>query len=180
MDITYYLIKMIKKLSIFPAIAIFVAFSCNNSTKKNSVPAQGEVSHEVAYKSYGAQHSGNNSSTPGEMFEIYNSLKPGDTVDVSFKSTVKSVCKNKGCWMTVDLTEDEEVMVKFKDYGFFVPKDIEEKEVIVKGKAFVAEVSVEEQQHYAEDNGQTEAEVAAIKEPKRTLSFLADGVLIKE
>lgn len=82
--------------------------------------------------------------------------------------------------MTLDLPQEEDVMVKFKDYEFFVPKDIEEKEVIVKGKAFVAEVSVDEQRHYAEDNGQTAEEVAEITEPKRTLSFLADGVLIKE
>ena len=71
-------------------------------------------------------------------------------------------------------------MVKFKDYGFFVPKDIEEKEVVIHGKAFVAEVSVEEQRHYAEDNGKSEAEIAEITLPKRTLSFLADGVLIKK
>ena len=82
--------------------------------------------------------------------------------------------------MTLDLPQEEDVMVKFKDYGFFVPKDIDNKEVVVKGKAYVTEVSVEEQRHYAEDNGKTEDEVAAITKPKRTLSFLAEGVRIKK
>ena len=114
------------------------------------------------------------------MEERFKNLKPGDTIEVSFKTKVNSVCKNKGCWMTLDLPQEEDVMVKFKDYGFFVPKDIEEKEVVVNGKAYVTEVSVDEQRHYAEDKGQSADEIAAITQPKRTLSFLADGVLIKE
>jgi len=52
--------------------------------------------------------------------------------------------------------------------------------VLIHGKAYIAEVSVEEQQHYAEDNGKSEAEVAEITQPKRTLSFIADGVRIKK
>jgi hypothetical protein len=71
-------------------------------------------------------------------------------------------------------------MVKFKDYGFFMPKNIAGKEVIVNGKAFVSEVSVEEQRHYAEDAGKSEDEIAAITEVKRTYTFEADGVLLKE
>lgn len=82
--------------------------------------------------------------------------------------------------MTLNLPKDEDVMVKFRDYDFFVPKDIEEKEVVVSGKAYVTQVSVEEQQHLAEDNGKTEKEIAQITQPKRTLSFLADGVQIKK
>ena len=69
-------------------------------------------------------------------------------------------------------------MVKFKDYGFFMPKDIAGKEVIINGKAYVEEVSVDEQRHYAEDAGKTKEEIAKITEPKRTFSFEADGVLI--
>ena len=114
------------------------------------------------------------------MEEKFSNLKDGDTIEVSFKTTVNSVCKGKGCWMTLDLPQEEDVMVKFKDYGFFVPMDIEEKEVVVNGKAFVAEVSVEEQQHYAEDKGDSPEKIAAITQPKRTLTFLADGVLIKD
>ncbi len=165
-----------KYLSILSLIAILSLSSCKNAEEKNSV----QPSEDLAYNTYGEEISAENSLSSSEMEERYQNLKPGDTVQVSFKTKVNTVCKNKGCWMTLDLPEEEDVMVKFKDYGFFVPKDIEEKEVVVNGKAYVAEVSVEEQRHYAEYNGQSAEEVAAITEPKKTLSFLADGVLIKE
>ncbi|MBT4917946.1 MAG: DUF4920 domain-containing protein, partial [Flavobacteriaceae bacterium] len=74
----------------------------------------------------------------------------------------------------------EEAMVKFKDYGFFMPKNIADKEVIVNGKAFVSEVSIEEQRHYAEDAGKSDEEIAAITQVKKTLSLEADGVLLIE
>ena len=41
-------------------------------------------------------------------------------------------------------------------------------------------MSVDEQRHYAEDKGATKEEIEVITEPKRTFSFLADGVLLVE
>ena len=116
----------------------------------------------------------------GQMQQNYRDLKPGDTVEVGFKANVNSVCKSKGCWMKVALDKDTEVMVKFKDYAFFVPKDIEGKMVTVSGLAYVEEISVEEQRHYAKDAGCTPEEIKAIVKPKNTLSFLADGVKFKK
>ena len=63
---------------------------------------------------------------------------------------------------------------------FFMPKNIADKEVIVNGKAFVSEVSIEEQRHYAVDAGKSEDEIAKIIEVKKTLSLEADGVLLIE
>lgn len=163
-----------------PVMVFLTIISCKNVDKENVEETQ-EISSELAYNSYGEEIMATNILTAAQMEERFEALQPGDTIVVSFKTTVNSVCKNKGCWMILDLPGDEEdVMVKFKDYGFFVPKDIEQKEVIVNGKAYVAEVSVEEQQHIAEDKGQEANELAAITKPKRTLSFLAEGVLIKE
>lgn len=71
---------------------------------------------------------------------------------------------------------DEEMMVKFKDYGFFVPTDISGREVVMHGVAYYQTTSVEELQHYAEDAGKSAEEIATITEPKRELRFLADGV----
>ena len=165
-----------KNLLILPLIAMFSLTSCKKVEDNNLDYAQADH----AYNSYGEQISAENSLSALEMEEKFKDLKPGDTLEVSFATKVNSVCKNKGCWMTLDLPQDDDVMVKFKNYGFFVPKDIEEKDVVVNGKAYVAEVSVEEQKHYAEDKGQSPEEIASITEPKRTLSFLADGVLVKE
>ena len=69
-------------------------------------------------------------------------------------------------------------MVKFYDYGFFVPKDISGKEVIVEGKAFKEVTPFDELRHYAEDAGKSADEIAAITEPKAEWKFEATGVLV--
>ena len=54
------------------------------------------------------------------------------------------------------------------------------KEVIVNGKAYIKEVPIDELRHYAEDAGKSAEAIAAITELKRTYSFEADGVLLKQ
>lgn len=132
------------------------------------------------YFSVGEEVEATNILTAFQMQERYEGLESGDTLSVTFRANVASVCKAKGCWMNVALEDGREVMVKFKDYAFFVPKDIEKKEVIVEGKAYVTEMSVEDQQHYAEDAGKTPEDINAITTPAVTLSFVADGVRIKK
>ncbi len=91
---------------------------------------------------------------------------------------VAEVCQEKGCWMKVEKADGEKVMVKFKDYKFFMPKDIVGKEVVLDGEAQVKEVSVKQLQHYAKDAGKSEQEIKKIKEPKKELQFVAKGVLV--
>ena len=107
-------------------------------------------------------------------------LKLNDTINLKAKVKVLDVCQAKGCWMIVDLGNDETARVKFKEYAFFMPKDIKGQEVIINGKAFVNEMPVDELKHYAEDAGKSEEEIAAITTPERTFSFEADGVLLEE
>ncbi|MBL7472279.1 DUF4920 domain-containing protein [Robertkochia sediminum] len=114
-----------------------------------------------------------------EMAEMYGLIKENDTIQATFQAKVTEVCQMKGCWMKVDLGNDQIAMVRFKDYGFFMPKDLAGKEVIIEGGAFVEEMSVEDRKHYAEDAGSTVEEIEAITEPKKTLSFEATGVVIK-
>jgi hypothetical protein len=159
-------------------VFMILALSCTEGNKKEAVDTAQE-SPEIAYQSFGDEISPNDVLSQEAMAERFESLKPGDTVAVTFTAKVNAVCQNKGCWMRLDMGE-EEAMVKFKDYGFFMPKDIAGEEVIVAGKAFVEEMSVDEQRHYAEDAGKTPEEVAAITEPKRTLSFISHGVLLPE
>jgi hypothetical protein len=163
-----------KKL-LFVAILALTVMACNQ-TKTDKIT---EETQEVAanFKTFGETINSDNVLSQEDIISTYQNLKPGDTLDVKFKAEVTSVCQSKGCWMRVDVGE-EEAMVKFKDYAFFMPKDLAGQEVIMQGKAFVAEVSVDEQRHYAEDAGKSEEEVMAITEPKKTLSFESSGVLI--
>ena len=94
------------------------------------------------------------------------------------KGKVVQVCLEKGCWMKVARDNGEPVMVKFKDYGFFMPKDIVGKEVVLDGEATVKETSVKQLKHYASDAGKSKEEIEKIKEPKREIIFVAKGVLV--
>ena len=152
-----------------------IAFSSCNSNKS-------KVSNlDMAdYDSYGSKISSDKAISSSELNSKYNKLKIGDTVNVKFKSTIKEVCQNKGCWMKIDLGDNKEAFVKFKDYAFFMPKDSKDDEVILNGKAFMSQESVEDQKHYAGDAGKSQAEIDAIVAPKTIYSFTADGVLIKK
>ena len=113
------------------------------------------------------------------MLKKYKNLKAGDTIAVAFESTINEVCKKKGCWMDVSLGKDQKSFVKFKDYGFFVPLNADKSDAIIRGKAFIDEVSVSELKHYAKDAGKSQEEIDKIISPKVTYAFQADGVLIK-
>lgn len=99
---------------------------------------------------------------------------------VKFTAKVNEVCQMKGCWMTLDLENGEEVRVRFKDYEFFVPKDARGSTAVVEGRAYYDEVSVKTLRHYAEDAGKPKEEIEAITKPEMRLSFIADGVILKE
>ena len=133
----------------------------------------------ISYASFGDKISVENAISKNEMMEQFANMKHGDTLETKFISKVNKVCKAKGCWMKVDLGT-EESMVKFKDYGFFVPMDSEEHKVVVQGKAYVTEQSIADQKHYAKDEGKTEEEINLITKAKYTYAFLADGVLMEE
>ncbi len=152
--------------------------SCKN--KSNETNTETSQNSDITYASFGKEIVSNDAVIAKSMAAHYETMQQGDSIDSKIKAKVNNVCQAKGCWMTLDLGEDKEVMVKFKDYGFFVPKDIAGKEVVINGKAYVKEVSVDEQRHYAEDAGKSAEEIAAITQPKRTYSFEADGVLVPQ
>lgn len=102
-----------------------------------------------------------------------------DSLNTKVKGTVSAVCKSKGCWMTIVSDETkEEMRVKFKDYGFFVPMDIEGRTVVMEGKAYRAITPVDELRHLAEDAGKSQEEIEMITEPEEGYNFLASGVLL--
>ncbi|MEP3373842.1 MAG: DUF4920 domain-containing protein [Maribacter dokdonensis] len=129
-------------------------------------------------KFYGEEFTVTTLSENDEVMRQFATMPVSDSLQLQFKTKVKEVCKVKGCWMTVELADGNQAMVRFKDYGFFMPADILEKEVVLNGMAFVEEMSVDDQRHYAKDGGKTAQEIAQITSPKRTYSFEASGVLV--
>lgn len=164
----------------FNILVVFLVLisSCKGQETKQEVVVKAQNAKELA--SFGDKILADASISSLKMMQMYDGMAVADTLQTKFTAVVKEVCQAKGCWMKVELDGGEEAMVKFKDYGFFMPKDIAGKEVIVNGFAFVEEMSVEDQKHYAEDGGKSEEEIAKITQPKKTFGFEADGVLLKE
>jgi len=73
----------------------------------------------------------------------------------------------------------KDMLVQFKDYGFFVPKNSAEHNATMRGWAYLDTLTVAEQVELAKDSEKSEEEIAAITEPKVKLSFMADGVIIE-
>ncbi len=113
--------------------------------------------------------------------ELFGAMAQRDSlVDVVVRGRVAEVCQKKGCWMTLVAQQDaQEMMVRFLDYGFFVPKDIAGRTVIIKGSAFREEIPVDELRHYAEDAGKSKEEIEQITEPEVQIRFVASGVLLE-
>jgi hypothetical protein len=140
--------------------------------------AQGQVSGEVP----GYDHFGDVISPEGaiEYSDLLTLLEQKDSVHAKVRASVEGVCKVKGCWMNVSQADAPSTFVQFKDYGFFVPKDLSGDEVIMEGTAYRSVTSVEDLKHYAEDEGKSKEEIAQITEPREELKFMATGVLIKK
>lgn len=150
------------------------------TTEAKEIKAEIPKDVKVEYASFGSKIAADKALTKEQMLKKYATLKKGDTVSVKFKSRIKDVCKKKGCWMKMDLADNKESFVRFKDYGFFVPLNADDSEAIVSGRAFLDVISVDELKHYAKDGGKSQEDIDKIKEPKVTYAFQADGVLIQK
>lgn len=109
--------------------------------------------------------------------QIDKNIRKHDGSEGNIRGTVAEICQAKGCWLSLE-SDGQTYMVKFKDYGFFLPRDISGKDVILHGTAYLEVTTVDELRHYAEDAGKSADEIAAITEPKEELKFMADGAVV--
>lgn len=166
----------LRSLSYIIGFSVIIAACGKNESKTENASA---VSLDTAFSYYGDTIDNLSSAVSLETFETMMEENNG-IENTMLTATVAEVCQAKGCWMNISLNNGETMKVKFKDYAFFVPKDIAGSEVIIEGKAFTDTTSVEELRHYAEDAGKSQAEIDSITEPKIGYRFLASGVAIKK
>jgi hypothetical protein len=166
--------KMKNLLLIF---TVFIAITACKTDKKETVETPETI---IKYASFGDKISAENAISKNEMLQKFKSLKKGDTIQVKFKTKINKSCKKKGCWMRLDLGNNEESLVRFKDYGFFVPLNSAGKDVVVNGKAYLDVVTVAQLQHYAKDEGLSQDEINKITEDEVTYAIESDGVLLVE
>ncbi|WP_224490851.1 DUF4920 domain-containing protein [Robertkochia flava] len=165
-------------------VCVLLAWLCLTACKSENKQDQPDtkkpaVAAAIQDQEFGKGINADKISSAADMAGMYEGMMEPDTLSVAFEAKVVEVCQMKGCWMKLDLGNDQTAMVRFKDYGFFVPKDLAGKSVVVEGNAFVDLMSVEDQKHYAEDAGSTVEDIEAIKAPKKTYTFIASGVAVK-
>ncbi|MHA6727455.1 DUF4920 domain-containing protein [Chryseobacterium sp. A301] len=67
---------------------------------------------------------------------IQQTVKDGkSSKKITLQGEVTQVCENKGCWIVIKTPKNEKFLVQMKDYGFFVPQDIQGKQVLLEGIA---------------------------------------------
>jgi hypothetical protein len=97
---------------------------------------------------------------------------------IALQAKVADVCQMKGCWMV--LTDGTRaVRTTFKDYGFFVPKDLAGRTVVAEGVLTRETVDEETRRHYAEESKQSAGQIAAIRGPSDEYTFIASSVTVR-
>ncbi len=137
---------------------------------------KGLLSAQDAPKFFGEKFTVNKDT---ENYNMMAELSKNDEVNnVQITGVVEEVCQKKGCWLRLKTADGKVIQVVFKDYAFFVPKDLAGKKVVLQGKGWLNFTAVEELRHYAQDAGKSKDEIAAITEPKREPRFEATGVAV--
>lgn len=155
-----------------------LAFACGQSNNQTSNQTDSTVTEQTAAKTenFGDPITADSAISIEEMKNLMGEKKE---LAVKVTAPVDAVCQKKGCWMELKAADGTTMRVTFKDYGFFVPKDCNGKTATVLGVAKVEETSIADLKEYAKDDGQGEAEIAAITAPKKELVFEASGVILQ-
>lgn len=164
------------KLIYLTVLTSFLLTSCGSGEeKKEEAPKEDSTATSSAYKA------GEEIDPAGALniATMLDSLKGKDSMEVKLTAKINEVCQVKGCWMTVDLGNGEDMRVRFKDYAFFVPKDANGKTATMQGWVKVDTIGVDELKHLAGDAGKSKDKIDAIKEPKPEMTFMASGVIIE-
>jgi len=159
------------RLTLFIFIICVGMLSCKNTSSSTT-----EVKEDGI-------HFGETIDTSGAISyaNLLSQMANADSVVTKVSGKVSGVCQTKGCWMNLvsdSDTTNTELFVQFKDYAFFMPKDLAGKDVTLQGKAYREVTSVDDLRHFAEDEGLSAEEIAKITEPKTELKFMASGVVI--
>jgi len=161
------------------AFAVLGFYACGNQSTTDNVNEDADVVVETPEITvYGDSISADGALEPDAFMA---EMKGKDSLAIKVKAPINKTCRMKGCWMTLDMGNGEEMRVRFKDYGFFVPTEgVDGKTAVVDGFAFIDTLNVDYLKHLAEDEGKSEEEIAAITEPEISVNFEAHGVIIED
>ena len=153
------------------AASVLSACSSNTTATEETKEAEATIAGNYGHTDWDVSEA----ITAAQMLD---SLKVKDSVYTTVSGNITAACEAKGCWMIMDV-KGKEMMVKFKDYGFFVPKNSADHFGTMRGWAYMETVSVAEQKEIARDANFEQIDIDEIKEPQEKLTFMAEGVIIK-
>jgi len=109
----------------------------------------------------------------------------GEETEMVLAGECAEICQMMGCWISLPTVEGVMVRVKFKDHFTLPIEATPGKSVVFHGVGVKEVESVEMQRHYLEDEMKDGGEVSqedidAITEPKETISFIADGIMVAD
>jgi len=151
------------------SLIVLLAIACTNNQKTEET---------VVIQKFGDENITEDGAITGN--ELMAILETEDSAQVKVIATISDVCQKKGCWMEVDLDEKNQMLVRFLDYGFFMPLDAAGTTAIIEGIAKVDTLSVAWLKHQLEDAKASQEEIDAITEPEISYSIEeATGVILK-
>ena len=151
-----------KKNILLVTISLFI-LSCQNNKQVNK---------------YGDQTITMLNTIEGSQLRTILSTK--DSIQTKIIGKINAICQKKGCWMEMDLGDNQNILIRFKDYGFFVPMNAVGKTAIVEGVARVDTLSIEWLKHQLDDANASQEEIDAIINPEISYTIEeATGVIIK-
>ena len=121
-------------------------------------------------------------AAPVALAEVMESPQDYVGKKVRVRGPITGVCQVKGCWMNLgkpDAAGNPPLFVKFKDYGFFMPKDASGRTAIVEGTMTFEQETVAQTKHYLEDAGKHD-EAAKVTEGRKLYRFMANGVALEK
>lgn len=167
------------QLAALLSFALFLTYCTTDDSAQQKTGATAEqVDTELVFGDDFTLDSGQTFDVDHLLDEVVNREHAEKTDSVQLSGEVVRVCQSKGCWLTLVASDGTEMRIKFKDYGFFVPKDLAGTQVALEGVAWKEVTSVATLRHYAKDDGADEQEINAITRPETEYLFEASGVRV--
>ncbi len=120
-----------------------------------------------------------------ESDKMFTSFQENGSFEGKIKVTINEVCQKAGCWINIEKSNGETVMVFFRDH-FTIPIDgTTGKNAILYGSLNADTLSVDFQKHLLDDAKEagetvTEEEYNAIIEDKIDMTFDCESILVSQ
>lgn len=172
---------------LLPALTLAAAVAAQTPaptpvTPAPAAPAQGQAPQapakldETIYDHFGTGIT--KGDKPAALADVLKNPEAFTGKTVRIAGPITAICQTKGCWMHLG-DQNPPVMVKFKDYAFFMPKDASGRTAIVEGTMAMKQETVAQTKHYLEDAGKLD-EAAKVTEGRKLYTFMASGVAIQK